>query len=417
MPASASEVRAASARLRAAGAALRARPRAEIVRVLGTLLERLRDPASAIRARLAAELPAATGFHPATLAAGLDLGFEPWTAEALAALVARELGGDPSRIASGFPLTAVVLGGAIPMPSVLQGIAPLALGSPVLVRTGAHDPVTARAVAHELARLDPELGACVEVVSFPHGDAEAMAALCEAECVVATGSDAAVASIRARTQPWQRFVGYGHRFSVAAIGREGDLVEACGAVAVDTALWDQLGCLSPIALFAVGWPWDERAALLGELARAFANRAAAWPLGRLTPEDAARRANEIATFELRAASSGEAELRRDAGNAWALLAERESVFRGSPLGRALRVLFIPDLSALEATLAPVARHLASAGVAGFTRTAAAEVGQRLAALGASRICPAGSMQAPPISWCHDGQGVLATLARLGSVEI
>ena len=35
----------------------------------------------------------------------------------------------------------------------------------------------------------------------------------------------------------------------------------------------------------------------------------------------------------------------------------------------------------------------------------------LAALGASRICPLGTMQAPPLAWCHDGRGVLAPLAR------
>ena len=55
----ASTVRGAATRLREAGAELRRRPRAEIVAVLGALLERLRDPAGAIRARLAAELPGA----------------------------------------------------------------------------------------------------------------------------------------------------------------------------------------------------------------------------------------------------------------------------------------------------------------------------------------------------------------------
>ena len=417
MRASASDVRAASSRLRAAGAALRARPRAEIVRLLGALLERLRDPASAIRARLAAELPAATGFHSATLAAGLDAGFAPWTADAFAALVERELGGDPSRVTSGFPLTAVVLGGAIPMPSVLQLIAPLALASPVLARSGAHDPVTARAVLGELAQLDPQLGECVEVISFAHGDAEAMSALCEADCVVATGSDAAVAAIRPRTEPWQRFVGYGHRFSIAAIGREGDLSEACDAIARDATLWDQLGCLSPVALYAIGWSWEDRAGLLDELARAFANRAEAWPLVKLAPEHAATRANELATFELRAASGGGADLRRGRTNDWALLGEREPGFRGSPLGRVLRVHFVPDASALGASLAPVARHLASVGVAAFHRAAAAELAHRLATLGASRVCPAGQMQAPLISWCHDGQGVLTPLAALTSLEV
>jgi hypothetical protein len=412
----ASDVRAAAARLREAGAALRRRPRAEIVAVLGALLERLRDPASAIRAQLAAELPNATSFHPATLLAGLDAGFAHWTAQSFAELVASELGTNPRRTASGFPLTAAVLGGAIPMPTVLQILAPLALGSPVLVRPGSHDPVTPRAVASELARLDPALGTCVDVVSFAHTDSAALTAHAEADCVVATGSDDAVAAISARVRPWQRFVGYGHRFSIAALGRDGDLALSCAALARDVALWDQLGCLSPVAMLAIGWRWEQRGELLDQLEAAFANQNRACPIGVLALEDAARRANEIATFELRGAASDDAELRCDPGRAWALLGERDRAFRGSPLHRVLRVQFAPDASALEAWLAPVARHLASSGLGGFAPELRRDLAQRLAALGASRVCGLGEMQAPPIAWSHDGQGVLLPLARLTDLD-
>jgi hypothetical protein len=308
-----------------------------------------------------------------------------------------------------------VLGGTIPMPTLLQVLAPLALGSPVLVRAGAHDPVTVRAVSSELARLDPQLGACLEVASFARGDAEALGALCEAECVVASGSDGAVAAIRACTEPWQRFVGYGHRFSVAVLGRAGDLAASCAALARDVALWDQLGCLSPVAVAAIGWRWEQRGELLNQLEVAFANQALAHPIGVMGAEDAAKRANEIATSEMRAAA-GDAELRRGPGGAWALLADRDLVFRGSPLYRVLRVSFAPDPEAAEAWLAPVARHLAGVGLASIDATARGELTQRLVSLGASRVCALGEMQAPPISWSHDGQGVLLPLARLTDLD-
>ena len=419
MPAAsaAAEVRAAAARLREAGRALRRRPRAEIALVLGAQLELLRDSTSSIRARLAAELPAATGFHPATLAAGLQAGFAPWTAKAFSELIQRELGSDPGRIASGFPLTAVVLGGAIPMPTVLQLLAPLALGSPVLLRPGSRDPVSARAVALELARLDPELGRCIEVVPFPYVDSAALDALAGADCVVASGSDEAVAAIAGRVRPWQRFVGYGHRFSIAALGRDGDLNASCAALARDVALWDQLGCLSPIALAAVGWRWEERAALLNELEAAFAKQAGAWPAGVLDADAAAQRANEVATCEMRAAAGEGADLRRDPGRSWALLADRDPGFRGSPLHRVLRVRFVESADALEAWLAPVAHHLASVGVSGFGVEASLGLARRLTRLGASRVCRFGEMQAPPISWSHDGQGVLTPLARFTDLEL
>jgi len=407
------EVRAAAARLRARGAELRRRPLAERVAVLGALLEQLRDAKSALRGRLVRELPEATGFAPATLAAGLEAGFARWTAAAFAELVERELHGTPGRTASGFPLTAVVLGGAIPMPSALQLIAPLALASPVLARPGSHDLVTATALKDALGQLDPALAECIEVVAFPHADRAAIDALAAADCVVATGGDDAVAAIAAGVRPWQRFVGYGHRFSISALGRGAALGEACDAIARDVSLWDQLGCLSPIALYAVGWRWEERAPLLDALGDALGGLAKRWPAGRVSAEARARRAGELATCELRGAATRDVELRRGDG-AWALVAERDSTFRGSPLYRTLRVHFVADLDALCGSLAPVARHLASAGVAGFSN-AQDELCFRLAELGASRVCPAGAMQAPPISWCHDGQGVLLPLARLSDL--
>jgi hypothetical protein len=38
-------------------------------------------------------------------------------------------------------------------------------------------------------------------------------------------------------------------------------------------------------------------------------------------------------------------------------------------------------------------------------------------LGVSRICSLGTMQAPPLSWCHDGRGVLLPLARLSDADL
>jgi hypothetical protein len=88
----AAQVHAALDRLRRAGDGLRARPRAEILAVLGALLEALRTKGSPERLRLEAELPSAAGFHPATVAEGAEAGFAPLTRDALLALARSELG-------------------------------------------------------------------------------------------------------------------------------------------------------------------------------------------------------------------------------------------------------------------------------------------------------------------------------------
>jgi hypothetical protein len=404
-------------RLRAAGGSLRRQPRGERVATLGRVLERFRDPHSEERRALEAGLPEAAGFAPATLCAGLDLALRGWTSRALFALVEDELERPgKARVASGFPATAVLLGGALPTPTLLALVGPLVLGSPVLARVSSHDPLTAQVFARALAAEDPALGAALEVVSFPSDDADAMAALLSAECVVAYGSDATMQAVTARTTPTQRLVRHGHRLSVAVLGEDAQagaaLERAADALALDVALWDQQGCLSPVALYLLGAE-QVPGALLDLLADAFERAAARLPRGRLDARAAAALAHARDTAELRAAADPAVALR--AGSAFTLVAEPDARFRGSPLQRFLRIHPVAGPEPLLEALAPLAPHLAAVGIAGLGPLAG-RLGPELAAHGASRICPLGAMQAPPLGWSHDGQGVLLPLARLADIE-
>jgi len=407
----------AQGELRAAGRALASRPRSERVAALGRVLERFRDAGSAERRELEARLPAATGFAPATLRKGLDLALAGWSARALFALVEDELErGAKGRLACGFPLTSVLLGGAVPTPSLAALLAPLVLGSPVLARVSSHDPVTAEVFGRALAAEDAGLAAALRVVSFPSGDEAALRAFLSADCVVAYGSDATMAAVTARTTPAQRLVRHGHRLSVAVLGTGAlsgaALAGAAEALALDVALWDQLGCLSPVALYVLG---VERVpeSLLEALGAAFERAGERWPRGRLDAAAATAFAHERETAELRSASDARIALR--AGAAFTLVAEADPVFRGSPLHRFLRVHPVPGADALVAALEPLGPHLAAVGSAGL-----GGLGERLApalaGLGAARLCPLGALQAPALAWCHDQPGVLLPLARLTDVE-
>ena len=387
------EVRAALERVHAAAAALRAwTPRERLAR-LGDVLETWRDPASPPRETLAAELPGATGFSPAVVARGVALGHAPWTREALGALWEREAG--PA--ARGFDTTSVLLAGAIPMPTVLALLAPLALGSGVLARPASRDPVTARVFAASLRARDQELGAALEVVEFDHRDDAALGAFLGAECVVATGSDETVAAIASRAAG--TLVSRGHRLSVAVVGPDAPREGAADALALDVALWDQLGCLSPIAAYVLGSPADTRR-FAGGLAGALERREQELPRGRVPDETAALLAHERADAEWRAAAGGGPELHR--GTAWTVVAEPDARPRPAPLHRFVRVHPVADVGALRDALAPYARHLAAIGCAGIALPET---------YGAPRVCALGEMQAPPLSWPQDGIGVLTPLRR------
>jgi hypothetical protein len=423
-------------RLREAGAALRARPAAERLDVLGSALESFRDPASAARRALVDGLPQSAGFSRPVVERGLALALEGHTAAALHALYEAEIGGaagaararpgapparaDASRaerVATGFPATAVLLAGAIPSASLVSLLAPLALGSAVLARPSAVDPHTAAALAAALAELDPALAAAFRVARFDARDDAALDAFLGADCVVATGSDTTVARVAARVAPPRRLLAYGHRVSFAALGPEAAagaaLAAACRALALDVALWDQLGCLSPVSLLVAG---DARAARAAAeaLAAALDSAEAELPRGAVDAASAAQTAHERAEAELRAAARGDVAL--FAGTAATVVAEADArIARPAPLHRFVRVHPAGDAAGVVDALAPFAPQLAAVGIAGFAG-ATPGVARALAALGASRVCALGRMQGPPLGWCHDGQGVLVPLARLTDVE-
>jgi len=418
----AAAIRAALGRLREAGRALRARSAESVLAALGAVLEEWREPASPPRRSLAEELPKAAGFSRPVVERGLALALGGWSGAALRALYERELGpladaAPPRRLASGFDNAALLLAGAIPSASLATLVAPLALRCAALAKPAARDPLTAPLLRASLARADAGLAAALEIAAFDARDDALLDAFLEADCAVATGSDATVSRVAARVAPPRRLVAYGHRVSFAALGPAAlagaALADACARLALDVALWDQLGCLSPVSLLVAG---DARAARAAaeSLAAALGRIEAELPRGEVSPAAAAGIAHERAEAELRAAARGRAAL--FGGPSWTVVAEEDARPRPAPLHRFVRVAPVSDAAGVLAALAPYAPHLAALGTAGFAG-GAPDLARGAAALGASRVCPLGAMQAPPLAWCHDGQGVLLPLARWTDVEL
>ncbi|UCE85491.1 MAG: hypothetical protein JSU66_14295, partial [Deltaproteobacteria bacterium] len=389
------------------------------------VLDRWSDPTSDFRQRLEQELPAATGFSPEVVREGLARALADWNGEALHRLVANELGAvdrldAPGPVMlTGFGCTAVLLAGSLPTPTLIALLAPLLVRSPVLAKTSSHDAVTAPLFARSIAAEDPGLGDCIVARSFPSADEASAAALLTADCIVATGSDETVAGIAARVRGPRRLITYGHRLSVAAVDAGTPdataLDDAARALALDVSLWDQQGCLSPVAVYAVrgGREAAERFASL--LAAALERTAARLPHGRIPPVAGAALVRERAEAELRAAAGRPVALHAGADLAWTVVCEEDARARPAPLHRFVRVHPVSDAAELCRALQPLAAHLACVGVSGFGPRAPT-LARALADLGASRVCPVGAMQAPPLDWRHDGRPVLLPMARLAGFE-
>jgi hypothetical protein len=411
----AEQARVAIGRTVGAGKALRAMPLEERLRIVRLVLEDWTTADSPWRRELVATFSEDSAFHEETVREGLDSALRAWKPDALVECAMRELAPalDSDSIAlSPFAWTAVLAGGGIPMPTLLSGLLPLILGSPVLLREASGDRVTAGLLKRSIEKRSGILAAAFEHISFASEDV-AFAELLEAPCVVATGSDQTIRSISDRLAPSQRFVAYGHQFSIGILGprsaeSEESIQRISAAFALDIARWDQTGCLSPVVVYLVGLGPSTNESIANSLASALENLHLPMPRGSLSTAVRASHANEIAEARMRQAE-GLAMLFEESDSVVVL--EANSDPRPAPLHRFIRLMPVASLDRLEDALAPFSGHLSNVASAGFSSDEARDMIDFLGRLGVSRLTKPGRLQTPPIDWPHDGRPLLTPMAR------
>lgn len=282
-----------------------------------------------------------------------------------------------------------------------------------LGRVSRGEPVYLPLYVQSIARLDPELASCLAVLWWDSSDEAVQDAFYAGiDHLIAYGSDASLSSLAARLPSRVRATWHGHRMGFAYIGRAALTVAGLDAladrIAYDFSVFDQHACLAPQACFV------ERG---GEVSPAhFAERVSArmahW-LGRLPPRSLS--VGEAA--QLRGALD-EAVLREAMGAGTTVLSPPRRLqgvvvlselaeLVPSPLDRFARIVGVEGPYALEAALAPVARWLQCAAVAGVGD----DVRRALARMGVTRLCPPGAMGTPSMAWHHDGRPCLGDLVR------
>jgi acyl-CoA reductase-like NAD-dependent aldehyde dehydrogenase len=348
-------------------------------------------PRWAADAELHAALPAAARLSPEMVATVLPIAAEALEAGAMTELVERELGTGAARrpAPAGPGLIAHVLASNVPalaLPAIALGCL---AGAAVVVKSGRDDPLSAPAFVRALAAVDPDLAATVVTTYWPGGQTTGEeVVLAAADVVVATGGEAALAALAGRVRG--RLIAHGPRMSVAAVDGEA----AAEAVALDVALHDQRGCLSPHVVYVEA---PQARVFAERLATALDRAADRLPLG---PAGAEERA---AVRVVRERAEWEPGVTVFATRGGTVVYDERLDCRSTCGRRTVRVHPLPSPAALAPLLPPGV--VECVGLAG----GAAPLVEALRARGVARVCPPGRMQRPPLTWPRGQQAPLGAL--------
>ena len=190
------------------------------------------------------------------------------------------------------------------------------------------------------------------------------------------------------------------------------------AAADDVIAWNQRGCLSPHVIYVQlgGEILPEHFAQL--LAEELERREQTEPRGELPAEDAAAIATRRGIYEVRAAHSPETTQHwcsKDS-TAWTVIYETDARFQMSCLNRFIYVKGVADLTTALQGADDIRGKVSTVGIAA-PEERINELATQLARWGATRVCPLGQMQNPPLTWRHDGRPALGDLITWTDLEL
>jgi hypothetical protein len=237
----------------------------------------------------------------------------------------------------------------------------------------------------------------------------------QADVIVAFGSETTMATLRAQTRWDQTFIAHGPAVSLLYLAEPNKLTtRQARACAIDILTYDQLGCLSPQAIYVP--PGTDFEALGRKLATALENH---WRTIQCKPARPLSVAARIAEArDLAQALDHRVWLPPKKHLGWTIIHDPDPTFQPSPLHGVIYLRQTAE-SKLAAALAPIARRLSTIGLMSPMRPISkkqSRLEKVFLSLGVSRFCPAGRMQFPPLTWHHDGRAPLGDMVRWIDIE-
>ncbi|HJU11556.1 MAG TPA: acyl-CoA reductase [Candidatus Binataceae bacterium] len=368
-------------------------------------------------------IAASAGYSEALLKVSLQALVHPL---ADAAEFARKL--KPRRELLGF-----IMPGNVPGAGLHELITALAAGCAAIVKTSSAEPIFFNELAAQLRELDGKFGtdfaARLQVFNWERGRGDLTRALCEnCDRVVAMGENTTIVDLRRFLDDEQLFA-FGSRFSGAIVMRQavGEMLMAHTAdkLALDCAMFEQRGCLSPHHIFVEMHAREFTAEIAAAFTRLEPLTTSNGRLRRLDLQTAAaiRRTREIARW--RGLGGADIQLWEDPDFNWTVIYDGDASFTSSPGFCTLYVSPFNGTRDLERRLEPVRGRLEAFAIAtgeSTTSTKLTSPGKTepqtldlirdiLQCNGATYICAPGEMQSPPLGWPHGGGTFIRSFIR------
>jgi len=280
----------------------------------------------------------------------------------------RRLGGEP------YPKVTLVLASTVATAAVEWCAVLLGRGSAVTLKVSDKD-----------SGVCPLLVQCAREFELPLSMTTERSALKQVDLVIAMGSDETISSIRSTLDPQTRFLGFGHRFSLAWVpADQATNLSSWRQLAIDLALHDSRGCMSPLAVFTDGHPES----LVPLAQQAMREAESALPRGGIAGIEGAqiRSRNALAQAAGTATSSEK----------WSIHLLPVAYFEPVALPRSMAIYTCDTREDALTALEPYSRWISVVGLPD------ASPAQPWLDLGAERTCALGDMQRPPLVRLHNG---------------
>ncbi|HVJ50574.1 acyl-CoA reductase [Desulfitobacterium sp.] len=306
----------------------------------------------------------------------------------------------------------------LPLWSMIMG---LLLKSGGIGKSSSSEPLMPVLFAQSLAQVDRKLADCIAILPWKGGTADLEEPVLKAtDAVIVYGSSETVQRIREQVTKNIPVLGYGHKVSFAAVGREALTTDryqdTVHRLAHDVMVYDQQSCLSPQAV------WVEEGGVIS--GRQFAQLLAAElenyekrrPRAKLTDEEAIAIRSVRNRYEALSFQDEDIEVYASSkGTEWTVIYEGKPGFEGSPLNRTLHVYACRELREGVSDLRSYRDYLQTVGLA-VSPSRLEGISELLAREGVTRITALGQMTLGVPGWHHDGRFNLLDLVRFVDIE-